>query len=81
MKCVNCTRDAMYVYDVPATDTVAYCEVCLPSFLRVQAKAGLLQITERFTEVQSEVAEKLAPKKAKATVDIKPIDDEAPAGS
>lgn len=80
MNCVNCTREAMYVYDVPATDTVVYCEKCLPSFLRAQARAGMLPITDRFAEVQEEVAEKLAPKKSKPA-DVKPLDDEAPAGS
>lgn len=78
MNCVNCNRDAMYLYDVPATDKVVYCEKCLPSFLRAQARAGLLPTTDRFSEVQEEVAEKLAPKKSKPA-DSKTVVEEPPA--
>ena len=72
MKCANCSKDAMYVYRITKTNSVYYCGKDLPSFLEDRRKAGLLNITEAFTEAKEFVAETLSvPKKktAKKTED------------
>lgn len=83
MKCANCSQQALYVYDVPATETLYYCNDCLPSFLRVQAKAGLLPTTDAYAAAQAEVADLLAPtpepvvKKKSAKAAATPVADES----
>jgi hypothetical protein len=72
MKCANCSNDAMYVYRITKSNAVYYCGKDLPSFLEDRRKAGLLNITEAFTEAKESVAETLSvPKKktAKKTED------------
>jgi hypothetical protein len=64
MKCANCIKDAMYVYRLTEATSVYYCGNDLPSFLEERRKAGLLNITEAFTEAKESAAEVLAvPKK------------------
>lgn len=72
MKCANCSKDAMYVYRITKSKSVYYCGKDLPSFLEDRRKAGLLNITEAFTEAKESVVETLSvPKKktAKKTED------------
>jgi hypothetical protein len=61
VKCANCDNEALYVYDVPATDTVYFCSVHLPRFLRKQAESGLLPTTDAYAVKQAQIAEILAP--------------------
>jgi len=65
MKCANCPNDAMYVYRITKTESVYYCGKDLPSFLEDRRKAGLLNITEAFTEAKEEVVETLSVTKKK----------------
>jgi hypothetical protein len=65
MKCANCLNDAMYVYRITKTESVYYCGKDLPSFLEDRRKAGLLNITEAFTEAKEEVVETLSVTKKK----------------
>jgi hypothetical protein len=65
MKCANCLNDAMYVYRITKTESVYYCGKDLPSFLEDRRKAGLLNITEAFTEAKEEVVEALSVTKKK----------------
>jgi len=65
MKCANCPNDAMYVYRITKTESVYYCGKDLPSFLEDRRKAGLLNITEAFTEAKEEVVETLSITKKK----------------
>lgn len=82
MNCANCDAPALFVYDVPATDTLYYCNAHLPSFLRAQAQAGILPTTDNYDAEKAAVAEILAPeepkkatKKAAAPVDEAPVQD------
>lgn len=65
MKCANCPDDAMYVYRLTKTKSVHYCGKDLPSFLEDRRKAGLLNITEAFTEAKDSVVEELSVTKKK----------------
>jgi hypothetical protein len=65
MKCANCSNDALYVYRITKTESVYYCGKDLPSFLEDRRKAGLLNITEAFTEAKEEVVETLSVTKKK----------------
>lgn len=67
MKCANCSRDAMYVYRITKTASIYYCGADLPSFLEERRKAGLLDITEAFTEAKESASEVLATPKKKTT--------------
>jgi len=55
----------MYVYRITKTESVYYCGKDLPSFLEDRRKAGLLNITEAFTEAKEEVVETLSITKKK----------------
>jgi hypothetical protein len=55
----------MYVYRITKTESVYYCGKDLPSFLEDRRKAGLLNITEAFTEAKEEVVETLSVTKKK----------------
>lgn len=60
MKCANCSDEAIYVYDVAATQTLFFCDKHLPKFLRASARAGTLPRTEAYAKIQQEVLEILA---------------------
>jgi hypothetical protein len=68
MKCANCSRDGMYVYRITKTTSVYYCSKDLPSFLEDRRKAGLLNITEAFTEAKESVVEALKLPEVQETV-------------
>ena len=59
MKCANCSNDAMYVYRITKTKSIYYCGKDLPKFLEDRRKAGLLKITEEFTEAKETAIEVL----------------------
>ena len=59
MKCANCSNDAMYVYRITKTKSIYYCGNDLPKFLENRRKAGLLKITEEFTEAKETAIEAL----------------------
>ena len=65
MKCANCSNDAMYIYRITKLESIYYCGRDLPRFLEERRKAGLLNITEAFTEAQESVVETLSFKKKK----------------
>lgn len=46
MTCSNCTNAAVYKYDITVEHSVAYCDACLPGFLRPRAKAGNLPLLQ-----------------------------------
>lgn len=75
MKCANCDKNAIWVYDVPSQNTVAFCDADLPSFLRVQAKSGQLATTDEYAKVAAEVAEALAPPVVEPVVEVEPVAD------
>ena len=64
MKCDNCSRDAVYVYGPKPLSPVHYCSSHLPTFLRDQARAGLLETTPAFDDARQSALEKLAPASA-----------------
>jgi hypothetical protein len=51
MKCVNCGNTAAWVYRPTATQSMAYCNGCLPGFLTAQKKAGHLEKADGIDEV------------------------------
>ena len=65
MKCANCSNDAMYVYRITKLESIYYCGKDLPRFLEERRKAGLLNITEAFTEAKESVVEALSVTKKK----------------
>ena len=50
MKCANCENNASYEYKITKGSSLFYCGKDLPNFLDERRKAGLLTITEKFTE-------------------------------
>ena len=50
MKCVNCTKDALYEYKMTETKSVFYCDKDLPKFLEARKAAGLLTLTDKHAE-------------------------------
>lgn len=65
MKCANCDKDAMYVYDINAKTAILYCDADLPLFLVNRKKAGLLKTTAEHATALEEVSTTLSgPKKA-----------------
>jgi hypothetical protein len=71
MKCANCDNDALWLYEPDGANDVPYCDKDLPSFLREQARAGLLRKTEAYDAVAAEVATILAPPVELAPVPVK----------
>ena len=65
MKCANCSNDAMYIYRITKLESIYYCGRDLPRFLEERRKAGLLNITEAFTEAQESAVEELSVTKKK----------------
>ena len=65
MKCANCSNDAMYVYRITKLESIYYCGRDLPRFLEERRKAGLLNLTEAFTEAQESAIEELSVTKKK----------------
>lgn len=61
MKCDNCGREAVYIYGPKPLSPVHYCSSHLPTFLRDQARAGLLETTQAFADARQSALEKLTP--------------------
>lgn len=61
MKCANCDRPALYVYEGAGMRPVAYCDSDLPRFLQGQAKKGALKTTDAFAATQRSALSALAP--------------------
>ena len=40
IKCDNCSSDALYYVTEPGANSVHYCGICLPSWLKVRADEG-----------------------------------------
>jgi len=82
MKCANCDNEALYVYQGESMWPIPYCVDCLPSFLRPQAKAGLLGITEAHTASRMSAVEALATAAyadpAEEPVEEPPVEDPKP---
>lgn len=83
MNCENCDQPALWVYDVPSTDNQNYCDEHLPSFLRAQARSGVLPTTEVYEKVKADVAAALAPEapvkksvKKSAVVEDAPVEED-----
>lgn len=70
MKCANCGRDAIYIYDPKPLAATAYCDRDLPSFLRPAARAGVLPTTDSFERVKSDALAKLS------VTSLAPVEDE-----
>lgn len=75
MKCANCNRPGLYVYEGPGVRPVAYCTDDLPGFLRGAAKSGALRTTEAFDRVRQSALNALSPDQV-VTADPEP--DPAP---
>jgi len=60
MKCANCDNKASYEYRVTKNKSIFYCGKDLPRFLEERKKAGLLTITEQFTEDLTSALETLS---------------------
>ena len=77
MKCANCDTPAAWVYDVPSSKTVAFCEAHLPTFLSRQADSGALRKPDSYEKAveTAPAVKKAAPKKS--TEDAATIEDPA----
>jgi hypothetical protein len=71
MKCANCDRSALYVYEGPGIRAIGYCDTDLPRFLQGPAKSGSLRTTSGFEAVQRDALRALSPIQAVA-VDTAP---------
>ena len=60
MKCANCKKDAVYIYQLTEKKQILYCNDDLPKFLEHAKKAGLLKTTESFKSVMQEGLQKIA---------------------
>ena len=60
MKCDNCSKDAIYLYDPRPLAASAYCNSHLPSFLRHAAKVGALQTLPAFEDQKAAALARLA---------------------
>lgn len=77
MTCDNCQQPAIYVYAPPRITPARYCGRHLPSFLRQQAKDGLLETTEAFNTARQDAFAKLAASPAvEAEPVAEPVEDE-----
>lgn len=61
MKCANCSSDAFFEYRISKKKSIFYCGKDLPGFLEPQRKAGLLKITQAFTDAEESAEDKLTP--------------------
>ena len=61
MKCANCDRPALYVYEGSGMRPVSYCDSHLPRFLQGAAKKGALKTTDAYSATQRSALSALAP--------------------
>ena len=50
MKCSNCDKDALFVYQLTLNKVIPYCGKHLPAFLETRRKADLLKTTEAWSK-------------------------------
>lgn len=82
MKCSNCDKPALWVYESAASDDLPFCEDHLPRFLRGQVTSGGLRKTEEYARVQAEVLSSLAPEEPvveEAVEVVEVVEEPAPA--
>lgn len=72
VKCVNCSRDALYTYQVSSSYVIHYCQSHLPKFLINKRNAGLLPLI-----VPAPIVEPPKPSKKKEVVE-EPVVEETP---
>ena len=48
MKCANCDKGALFVYQITAEKEILYCGKHLPGFLDARRRAGNLKTTDEF---------------------------------
>lgn len=61
MKCANCERPALFVYEGAGIRPVSYCDAHLPRFLQGAARKGSLRTTEAYAATQRAALSALAP--------------------
>ena len=59
MKCSNCDKEALFEYRLTLKKSVFYCNKDLPSFLTARKHAGLLKVTDTYTQSAVEATEQL----------------------
>ena len=59
MKCSNCDKEALFEYRLTLKKSVFYCNKDLPSFLTARKQAGLLSVTNTYTQSAVEATEQL----------------------
>ena len=50
MKCVNCSKPALFEYKLTQNKSVFYCNTDLPKFLDERKRAGLLTLTQEYKD-------------------------------
>ena len=72
MKCANCDRPALFIYEGSGIRTVGYCNSHLPRFLQGRAKDGSLNTTASYAREVESALSALAPAST-YTVDVEPV--------
>ena len=75
MKCVNCTKDGFYIYQLTAKTQVIYCNTHLPKFLEQAKSAGLLKTTDSFKSVMEEGLKKITSNSKPLEVEETPTEE------
>lgn len=78
VNCVNCSREALYTYQVSSSYIIHYCQSHLPKFLVAKKNAGLLPLVVPTPVVEEPVVETPKPSKKKEVVVEEPVVDEPP---
>ena len=60
MKCVNCSRPALFEYRLTQGKSVFYCDRDLPKFLDERKRAGLLTLTQEYKDASKTALEAVA---------------------
>lgn len=61
MKCANCDKPALYVYEGPGIRPLPYCPDDLPVFLQGKARSGALKTTEAYEAIRNQALSALSP--------------------
>lgn len=61
MNCANCSEKALFIHRGSGIKDTPYCNQCLPSFLRPQARAGVLPTTDEYKRIESALMTRLIP--------------------
>jgi hypothetical protein len=78
MKCVNCSNNALFEYKVTQLKSFLYCDTHLPKFLDARKKAGLLTLTNVFSEEKEKALEilSLEPAQVEESVEEPVVEEE-----